>query len=115
MNKSTRIISNIVYGIGVVVVISLACVTLFGSTQMINPDAMIPFTLKEQAFIWLSFGTIPMLLASMAVYKFNAIKNSTYKKRYCFLIFLPSFICGACVLFILGVLIAGIVNSFLLH
>ncbi|NLD47118.1 MAG: hypothetical protein GX660_07950 [Clostridiaceae bacterium] len=115
MNKSARIIANIVYGIGVAVVVSLACIALFGSTQIINPDAMIPFTWKERAFIGLSFGTIPMLLACMAVYKFNAIKNSMHKKRNFFLIFLPGFICGACALFIIGLVIVGMVNSFLLH
>lgn len=115
MNKTARIISNIVYGIGVVITVSLGCIALFGSTQMINPDAMLPFTWKEQAFIWLAFGAIPMLFACMSVYKFNAIKNSLHKKRNFFLIFLPGFICAACALFIIGLLIAGMVNSFLLH
>lgn len=115
MNKSARIISNIVYCIGVAIVISLACIALFGSAQITNPDAMLPFTWKERAFIWLSFGTIPMLLACMAVYKFNGIKNSTQKKRHFFLILLPGIICGACALYIIGLLIVGMVNSFLLH
>ena len=107
MNKTARIISNIVYGIGVVIAVSLGCIALFGSTQMVNPDAMLPFTWKEQAFMWLAFGTIPMLLACMAVYKFNVIKNCLHKKRNFFLIFLPGFICAACALFIIGLLISG--------
>ncbi|HHW23000.1 MAG TPA: hypothetical protein GXX26_08990 [Clostridiaceae bacterium] len=113
MSKSARIISNIVYGIGVAIVISLVCIALFGPAQYANPDAMIPLTWKELAFIWLSFGSIPMLLACMAVYKFNAIKNTANKKRKFILIFLPGFICGACALFIIGVMVAGMVNSFL--
>ncbi|AUS97231.1 hypothetical protein CDQ84_16590 [Clostridium thermosuccinogenes] len=110
MNKGIRIISNIVYGIGVATVVSLVCIAFFGSNQVTNPDAMLPITWKERAFIWLTFGAIPMLLASMAVYKFNAIKRSMRKKLYFFLIFLPVFICGACVLYIIGSLIAGMVS-----
>jgi len=114
MNKSARIISNIVYGIGVAIVVTLVGIVLFGSNQITNPDAMLPFTWKELAFLWLSFGTIPMLLACMAVYKFNEIKNNRPEKRYFFLIFLPGFICAACALFVIGLLVAGMVNSFLL-
>lgn len=115
MNKSVKIISNIVYGIGVIIVICLAFTALFGSDRITNPDAMIPLTWKERAFIWMAAGSIPMLLACMAVYKLNELKNSTHKKSYFFIIFLPGFICGACLLFISGILIAGMVNSFLLH
>ncbi len=115
MNKTVRIISNAVYSLGAVIAFSLVCITLFGSTQIINPDAMLPRTWKVQAFIWLALGTMPMLLACTAVYKFNVIKNSLHKKRYFFLIFLPGFICAACALFIIALLIAGMVNNYLLH
>jgi len=74
-NKTVRIIFNSIYGIGAAIVIALCGIALFGSDQPVNPDAMIPLSPKEQAFIWLVFGTIPMLLACMAVYKFNAIRT----------------------------------------
>lgn len=111
MNKTARLIGNTVYGIGVVIVVSLGWIALFGSTQIINPDAMLPITRKEQAFMWLALGTIPMLLACTAVYKLNVMKNSLHKKRNFFLIFVPGFICTACALFIIGLLIAGMVNG----
>lgn len=74
---------------------------------------MTTFTWKELAFIWLAFGTVPMVLACMAVYKFNDLKNSIHKKRNFILIFLPEFICSACALYVLGVIIAGMVNTFI--
>jgi len=115
MNKTAKIISNIVYGIGVAITVTLGCIALFGSARAVNPDAMLPFSWKEMAFIWLAFGAIPMLLACMAVYKFNGIKNTPAKKRNFFLIFLPGFVCSACAIFIIGVVVIGMVNSFLLH
>jgi hypothetical protein len=115
MSKPARIISNTIYGIGAAIAVGLSCVALLGSNQPINPDAMLPFTWREQAFMWLAFGTIPMLLACMAVYKFNAIRNSSHKTRNFILIFLPGFICSACALFMIGIVVAGMVNSFLLR
>ena len=111
MNKTLKIVSNMVYGIGVVIVIGLSAVVIFGSNEAVFPDAMIPYTWKEQAFIWLGLGSIPMLLACMAVCKFNAIKISSHKKRSFVLIFLPCFICAACALFVIGVIVFGMINS----
>ena len=110
--KILRIISNAVYTVGVVIVLYLATISIFGSNEPINSTAMIPFTWKEHAFIWLALGIVPMLLACMAVYKFNDIKISTHKNRNFIFIFLPGFICSACALFVIGVIIVGMINSF---
>lgn len=115
MYKTARIISNTFYGLGAVMAASLVCIALFGPTQVVSTDAMLPFTWKERAFIWLALGSIPMLLTCIAVYKLNVTENSVHKKRNFFLIFAPGFICAACALFIIGLLIVGTVNSFLLQ
>lgn len=109
--KSAKNISNVIYSVGVLIVLCLAVITLFGSNEAINPDSMIPLTWKEQSFIFLSIGTIPMFLACIAVYKFNGVKNSQHKKRNFIFIFLPGIICFACALFIIGVILSGFLNS----
>ncbi|MDD3503015.1 MAG: hypothetical protein PHE63_02915 [Eubacteriales bacterium] len=109
--KTLKTISNSIYIVGVVIVLCLGTISLFGSNETIDTTAMIPFTWKEQAFIWLALGTIPMLLACMAVYKFNAIKDKTQKKRNFIFIFFPGFICSACALFVIGVIIVGMINT----
>ncbi len=110
--KTLKIISNIAYIVGVVITLCLGIISLFGTNEIINSTAMIPFTWKEQAFIWLAFGTVPMILACMAVYKFSAINNSTHKKRNFIFIFLPGFVCSACALYVIGVIIVGMINTF---
>lgn len=110
MLKTARILSDIVYGIGAAIVITLFGITLFGSDQPANPDAMIPASPKELAFIWLAIGTILMLPACMAVYKFNVIKNSPNRKRKFVLIFLPGFICSTCALIIIGRVIFVVID-----
>ncbi len=87
--KTVRLISNTIYAIGSAVALTLSIISLFGPNEAVFPMTMIPFAYKELAFIWLAFGTVPMLLASMAVYKFNDMKNSAHKKRYFIFIFLP--------------------------
>jgi hypothetical protein len=110
--KTLKIISNIAYIVGVVITLCLGIISLFGTNEIINSTSMIPFTWKEQAFIWLAFGTVPMILACMAVYKFSAINNSTHKKRNFIFIFLPGFVCSACALYVIGVIIVGMINTF---
>jgi flagellar biosynthesis protein FliQ len=58
-------------------------------------------------------GAIPMLLACMAVYKFNGIKTSLHKKRNFTLIFLPGFVCTGCMLYVIGVVVLGYLNMFI--
>lgn len=110
--RTLKIISNTVYTVGIVIALCLGTISLFGANETIDTTAMIPFTWKEQAFIWLALGTVPMLLACMAVYKFNAIENSTHKNRNFIFIFLPGFICSACALYVIGVIIVGMINTF---
>ena len=110
--KTLKITSNAIYTVGVAIVLCLGIISIFGSNKTIDSTAMIPFTWQEQAFTWLALGNVPMLLACMAVYKFNAIKNSIQKKRNFIFIFLPGFICSACALFVIGVIIVGMLNTF---
>lgn len=113
--RSGRIITNVIYFIGAAMVLYLGAMSLTGSDEVIDTMAMIPFTGKERAFIWLALGTVPVLFACMAFYKFNAVKEGTHKIRNFILIFLPGFICAACAIFAVGVVILGMLNSFVLH
>jgi Na+-transporting NADH:ubiquinone oxidoreductase subunit NqrE len=69
--KTVKFISNTIYAIGSAVALTLSIISLFGPNKAVFPMAMIPSTYKGLAFIWLAFGTVPMLLVCMAVYKFN--------------------------------------------
>ena len=113
--KIIKTISNTAYSVGVFIVLCLGAISLFGLNEVMNSDAMLPFTYKDRAFFFLVLGTVPMLLACMAVYKFNAVKNSIRKKRNFVFIFLPGFICSAYAVFGIGVLILGMMNSFIFH
>jgi hypothetical protein len=113
MNKTAKMISNTIYGVGVAIVAACIGCLLFGRNITPFPEAMLAFTLSEIASFWLAIGSIPMVLACMAVYKFNGIKSSSHKKRNFVLVFLPGFVCAASAVFWIVVLIIGYVNMFL--
>lgn len=109
--KILKVIATIIYSVGTIVVLCLTATALFGPNNYDDPTSMDPITWRERAFYWLVFGAVPMLLACTAVYRLNDRKNSSHKKRDFLLIFLPGFICAACVLIVVG----EIIQSSVLH
>ena len=110
-HKILKVISNTIYSVGIVAVLCMTATALFGPNVYDDPTSMDPLTWRERAFYWLVLGAVPMLLACMAVYRLNDIKNSSHKKRNFILIFLPEFVCAACVLVVVG----EIIRSTVLH
>ena len=103
-NSLGKIIANTIYIIGMLFVLFLGAIFLFGPKEAINPEAMLPWSRSEQAFILLATGSVPMMISCVSVYMRDDMKNSVHKKRNFILIFLPGFICAACALFIIGVI-----------
>lgn len=100
--KILKIVSNIVYGIGVAIFVVLAVVYILGANYVLYPDAMLPSTVSEIAFIGVAVGAFPMTVMSIAVYRLNGIKEKANKKLYRIIIFFPSIVCGGCFLFLVG-------------
>jgi hypothetical protein len=102
--RYAKLIFNIVYLIGVICVLALLIVVIFGSDDLPNPDAMV--SMKFSALIWLIIGTLPMILSCISVYFFNNIKKSKHKIRNAILVFTPGFIC---LCFFLFMMFAGVI------
>lgn len=83
-----KIASSIIYIVGAIITLVLSIIFLFRCQMVLNPEAMLPMHLYEQAFIWLSVGAVPMLAACFGVYHSYDISNSTYLKRKAILIFM---------------------------
>ncbi len=113
-SKTAKILSNVVYGFGLLIFLALAGLVLFGANYSPYPDAMISWSLREIAFVGLAVGAVPMLFACMAVYKFNHIRHSAHKRRDFTLIFLPCFLCGACLAFVLGLFAIMMIQALIL-
>ena len=115
ISKWLRIGSIVFYLIGIAIFVALAGFALFGENLVPFPDAMVPWSMRDYAFVGLAIGSIPMLLACMALYKFNNIKSKKHKKILFPIIFLPCFICTACALFLIGFIIYLVVKTMIEH
>ncbi len=104
--------ADLVYALGVAICLILIVTALFGSTAVINPDAMLPITHRERAFGFLAAGAAPMLVACAVVYRLHRFHHQPHRWRNAGLIFLPGAICAACALFLVAILILGMINTF---
>lgn len=114
MNRAVKIIINLLYIAATAAVVFLVCIALFGATTAANPDAMLPFSHREQAFLWLSFASVPVTLVAIGFYKQNDFPSQRYGQGKALLVFLPAFVCMGCAAFVIGVLVVSMANSFLL-
>ena len=113
MKKAAKIISNLAYGVGVVIFAALVLLYIFGANYVPFPNNMLPISLREIAFEYAAIGAIPMIVACIAVYHFNDVKKSSHKKRNTLIIFFPGAVCGICFLFIAGIFILTMIQAFL--
>ena len=111
VKKAVKIISNLAYGVGVVIFVTLVLLYLFGASYVPFPNNMLPLSLREIAFEYAAFGAIPMLAASLAVYRFNDVKTSPHRTRATVMIFFPGAVCGICFLVTAGIFVLMIVKA----
>jgi len=93
LKKGFKILVNSVYAVGAICVLILVVILFWG-------EALIPFDYETQmvpvnfsAWLLLMFGTIPMVIACVAVYFVNNLKNGGHKIISFILVFLPGLIC----------------------
>lgn len=95
-----------IYIIGVICVCVLLVRMLIGGNNIINPDAMLPFTYFESSSIILAIGSFPMCIVSYLLYR-----EFVNKER--FLLFIPSIITVCSLVYWIVVMGLGFINSFL--
>lgn len=83
INKNKGLVS--IYIVGVICVVVLLIRIIIGGNNVINKDAMIPFTYFESSSILLAIGSIPMSAISYLLYKELSNKRK-------FLVFIPAII-----------------------
>lgn len=92
-------IIDIIYGIGVLIVIYHLGLVIFAGNVVPYPDAMLPSPYWEIVPFRLAMGAIPMTLASFFFWRGNELAQSGKRKRNFILTFLPAAICLLCFAF----------------
>lgn len=108
--KNSVKIIDIVYGLGVLIVIYHLGLALFRGNVIPYPDAMLPSTYLEIVTFRLAFGAIPMTLASISFWRSNCLGQSRHGKRNFILAFLPAAICLLCMIFYVILLILAMTS-----
>lgn len=106
-----KFFANMIWGIGAAITAVLSILILLRVDIVLNPDAMLPTRLWEQATQWLAMGFLPMLIACIGAYEVNEIKSRKHAKRNFFLVFLPGLICFLGFAFWAGVWLTGMLNT----
>ncbi|MDR3311115.1 MAG: hypothetical protein LBS90_07190 [Oscillospiraceae bacterium] len=101
--------AKIVYCAGTAIVLTLSVVFIFGAHSVPYPRSMMAYSWREIAFLYMAFGSPPMLAACCALYGFCGLRERPHRKRSFVLVFIPGFICAACALYIIGIIIAAYV------
>lgn len=121
MQNKIKIICNIVYIIGVICVIVLIAYTIYGNymfevslnelillTYDLTYDELLIFFSEyggspryrpRYAIPMIGLGTFPMVITCLFVCKYNNVYKSEHKFWKSKLIFLPAYICIACLLY----------------
>lgn len=107
-------IIDVIYAIGVLIVIYHLGLAAFAGNVVPYPDAMLPYTYLEIVSMRLAFGAIPMIIASVFFWRRNRLSESVHKKRNRLLVFLPSAICLLCMIFYVALFI-WMMASFAFH
>lgn len=94
MERTKYVLTAGVYGIGTAMTVFLAAVVASGWELVLFPDAMLPMQISELASVWLAWGTFPMGIASMLLYRMvraGKVGNGKWKAAC---VFLPTLVCA---------------------
>ena len=103
-------IIDVIYGIGVLIVIYHLGLLIFAGSVVPYPDAMLPSPYWEIVPFRLAMGAIPMTLASIFFWRGNELAQSEKRKRNFILTFLPTTICLLCFVFYAAITIYSMVS-----
>ena len=106
---------SVLYSVCVLVFLGFLIAYILVPNNPMNPEAMIPFTFKDRIFMLTAIFSVPMMLTCAAFYRVNKISAKPNKGILFTLIFLPGIVCAGCALFIIGIILAGFINSFILN
>ena len=104
---------TVVYIIGIAITLYLGVKCFLPPTSEPDPDAMIPFTENERAFIMMAFGFPFMVASCLSVVWAYGLRKSANRRRNTFLALIPAIVDGIPFLVVAGVILIMLVEGFL--
>lgn len=115
MKKSNwlKIFLTVIYVIGVGCNLYLLLTMCLHPNHVEAPDAMLPMTDFERAFVMLAIGFLPMAASAFSMMWVYGLKQTRHPRRNGVLIFLPAIVDAIPFVFMVGLAIVMIVEAFL--
>lgn len=108
-----RVIVTGIYAIGIAITVFLAIKCFVPATAEPSPDAMIPFTDNERAFITMALGFPLMLGSAISVIWAHGLRKSQHPRRNPFLALIPAVIDGIPFVAVAVILLIMLAEGFL--
>ena len=108
-----RIIVTVIYVIGIAISGYLTVKCFLPPASEPNPDAMIPFTENESAFIKMAFGFPFMLASCLSVIWAYGLKKTEHSRRNILFALIPAVIDGIPFVVVAGVILIMLAEGFL--
>ena len=108
-----RIIVTVIYVIGIAISGYLTVKCFLPPASEPNPDAMIPFTENESAYIKMAFGFPFMLASCLSVIWVYGLKKTEHSRRNILFALIPALMDGIPFLVVAGVILIMLAEGFL--
>lgn len=108
-----RIIATVIYAVGIAITTYLGVKCFLPPTSEPDPEAMIPFTENERAFIMMAFGFPFMLASCLSVIWAYGLKKSQHPRRNIALALIPAIIDGIPFLVVAGIILVMLAEALL--
>lgn len=112
-SKWMKILLTVIYVIGVGCNLYLLLMMCLHPNHVEAPDAMLPMTDFERAFVMMAIGFLPMAASVLSTVWVYDLKQTRHSRRNCVLIFLPAIIDAIPFVFMVGLVIVMIVEAYL--
>ncbi|MBQ1411778.1 MAG: hypothetical protein IIY93_01170 [Clostridia bacterium] len=112
-SKWLKILLTVVYGIGVGCNLYLLLMMCLHPHHVEAPDAMLPMTDFERAFVMMASGFLPMTASALSMIWVYALKQTRHPRRNSGLMLLPAMVDAIPFVFMVGLVIVMMAETVL--
>lgn len=111
--KWLKILLTVIYVMGIGCNLYLLLLMCLHPNHVQSPDAMLPMTDFERAFVMMAMGFLPMAASALSLVWVYDLKYSLHRRRNIFLTLLPAVIDAAPFVFMVGLVTVMLVKAWL--
>ena len=112
-SKGLKILLTVIYVMGIGGNLSLLLMMCLHPHHVAAPDAMLPMTDFERAFVMMAIGFLPMAVSALSMVWVYDLKHSLHRRRNIVLVLLPAVIDAVPFVFMVGLVMVMLAEALL--